>query len=96
MPLTLKCKDCPEEFTVEDGEIAFLKEKFGDDFKPPVRCKPCRKAKKDRNQTQSNNTAGGHGGDSFGFPPDDARHDDGQRHSKRTGRSSRGKKRQRY
>lgn len=42
------CKDCGESFTVFAGEQQWLWEKFGDEFNIPVRCKPCRKLKKER------------------------------------------------
>lgn len=44
-----KCKDCGGVFTVTSGEQEWLYEKFGADFSVPVRCKPCRKLKKERN-----------------------------------------------
>jgi hypothetical protein len=46
---TLKCKNpkCPNpEFEFSEGEEQFLREKFGDDFKPPSYCKPCRAERK--------------------------------------------------
>ena len=48
----LKCVDCKEDFEFTEGEEAFFKEKFGDDFKPPKRCKPCRKANKQKRDSQ--------------------------------------------
>lgn len=48
--ITKDCKDCGEPFTVEAGEQRWLYEKFGDDFNVPVRCKPCRKLKKERHE----------------------------------------------
>lgn len=46
MPLTVNCKGCNKDFVVEDGELAFLQGKFGSDYKPPGRCKPCREEKR--------------------------------------------------
>lgn len=59
MSQTVKCKEptCGQEFVVEDGEIAFLQSRFGADFKLPVRCKPCRAAKKQRMGQQGNRSA---------------------------------------
>lgn len=48
----VECIGCREEFEVTQGEIDFLKEKFGDDFAMPRRCKPCRKANKERKKQQ--------------------------------------------
>lgn len=45
-------------FIVEDGELNFLQEKFGADFKPPARCKSCRQAKKLRNGDQPRQAGG--------------------------------------
>lgn len=47
--VTKTCKECGETFTVSAGEQQWLYEKFGDEFNVPVRCKPCRKLKKERN-----------------------------------------------
>ena len=44
----VECKDCKQTFIVSEGEEKFLREKFGDDFAWPVRCKPCREANKKR------------------------------------------------
>lgn len=44
------CADCNETFTVTPGEVNFLKERFGDDFNMPKRCKPCRQIKKQQKQ----------------------------------------------
>lgn len=43
---TKDCKDCGEPFDIYQGELDFLRSKFGDDFHEPVRCKPCREIKK--------------------------------------------------
>lgn len=51
----LKCVDCNNEFVFTEGEQSFFKDRFGDDYTPPKRCKDCRKAKKERN----NNGGGG-------------------------------------
>jgi hypothetical protein len=48
--ITKVCKDCRAEFTIEAGELKWLYDKFGDSFNEPVRCKPCRQAKKARNE----------------------------------------------
>lgn len=42
------CVDCKKPFIVAEGEERFLREKFGDDFSMPKRCKPCRQANKER------------------------------------------------
>ncbi len=39
----LKCKDCPCTFVFSAGEQKFFAEKG---LQPPVRCKPCRQARK--------------------------------------------------
>jgi hypothetical protein len=44
----VKCKDCKQPFIVSEGEERFLREKFGNDFSMPARCKPCREANKKR------------------------------------------------
>lgn len=41
--ITIKCRDCGEEFTFSAEEQEFYKSK---EFQNPIRCKPCRKAKK--------------------------------------------------
>jgi hypothetical protein len=50
MPKTLVCVDCKQDFEFTDGEEQFFREKFGDDFQVPKRCKPCRQANKERKQ----------------------------------------------
>ena len=96
MSLTVQCRDCPDEFTVEDGEINFLKEKFGDDFTPPVRCKPCRKNKKARNNARGSQPPDFSAQGERDMFTEAANRDDGQRHAPRTGRKSRGQTRKRY
>lgn len=46
MDKTIVCKDCGKEFIFTEAEQAFYKEKGFDN--EPARCKDCRKAKKDR------------------------------------------------
>lgn len=46
MDKTIVCKDCGKEFLFTEAEQAFYKEKGFDN--EPVRCKDCRRAKKDR------------------------------------------------
>jgi hypothetical protein len=41
-----ECKDCKQMFEITQGELDFLRQTFGNDFAEPVRCKPCRDAKK--------------------------------------------------
>lgn len=48
----LTCADCGETFTHTGGEQAFMREKFGDDYKPPRRCKPCRGKRKEERAQQ--------------------------------------------
>jgi len=47
------CVDCKQTFVVSQGEENFLRGKFGDDFAMPKRCKPCRQAKKERNENRN-------------------------------------------
>lgn len=47
------CADCKQPFIVTKGEEDFLRGKFGDDFAMPKRCKPCRQAKKERNDQRN-------------------------------------------
>lgn len=42
----ITCVDCGAEFTFTEGEQKFFREKFGGDYSPPKRCKPCRAKKK--------------------------------------------------
>lgn len=44
----IECIDCGKEFTVTQGEAAFLREKFGKNFSMPRRCKPCRQSRKEK------------------------------------------------
>lgn len=48
--ITLKCKDCGNDFVFTEGEQQFYKEKG---FTNPTRCPECRKARKQ--QRNSNN-----------------------------------------
>lgn len=43
MDQVIKCKDCGQEFTFTEREQEFYASK---NFAAPVRCKPCRDAKK--------------------------------------------------
>ena len=47
------CKDCGKEFIFSEAEQAFYKEKGFDN--DPVRCKDCRKAKKQRRNSYNQN-----------------------------------------
>jgi len=51
---TKECRDCSEEFDIYQGELDFLRDKFGDSFSEPVRCKPCRRKKKDVRNLENN------------------------------------------
>ena len=42
-----ECKECGEPFVILASELQWLEDKFGVTFKPPVRCKDCRKRRKD-------------------------------------------------
>ncbi len=42
----ITCKDCKEEFLMTDAEVEWFKQKG---LTIPLRCKPCREAKKLRN-----------------------------------------------
>lgn len=46
----LTCVDCKQTFTFTAGEQQFFSEKGLSD---PKRCKPCRQAKKERNQADN-------------------------------------------
>lgn len=45
------CKDCKTSFVVEAGEQRWLHEKFGEEFNVPVRCRPCRKLRKEQGRS---------------------------------------------
>jgi len=45
--MLIKCADCNEDFEFTDAEREWFENKFGADFKPPKRCKTCRKARKE-------------------------------------------------
>jgi hypothetical protein len=36
------CVSCGSDFSLTQGEIDFMKNLFGDDYKEPIRCKRCR------------------------------------------------------
>ena len=57
MTRTIVCKDCGQEFEFTEEEQAFYKEK---EFNDPVRCRSCRKIKK-----QKFNSRGGNNEKSF-------------------------------
>ena len=50
--ITIKCKDCGEEFTFSAEEQEFYKSKG---FQQPIRCKSCRRIKKIKFQNRQNN-----------------------------------------
>jgi hypothetical protein len=52
--ISKKCKGCGETFTVTAGEQKWLYEKFGNDFKVPVRCRPCREQRKAQREADYN------------------------------------------
>jgi len=43
--MIIKC-ECGTEFEFTEKEEQWYREKFGDDFHPPKRCKACREKKK--------------------------------------------------
>jgi len=49
--MLIKCADCNEDFEFTDSERDWFQEKFGDDFKPPKRCKPCRQKRKEEKES---------------------------------------------
>jgi hypothetical protein len=51
----VQCADCKQPFMVSPGEEKFLRERFGDDFAMPKRCKPCREANKERKKNKRGN-----------------------------------------
>lgn len=53
----IKCKDCGQNFTFTAGEQEFFQSKG---FSEPIRCKPCRDARK--NQKANSGFGGGFGG----------------------------------
>lgn len=48
----LKCQDCGEDFNFTDRDQEFYQEKG---FPPPKRCHFCRKARKERHLSKTNN-----------------------------------------
>lgn len=91
--MEVTCKDCGETFTVEEGELNFLRDKFGDDLKAPVRCKSCRKKKKERNAQPNNTQMRDQLRDQL--PPDDSTRP-GRRKRKGKGKRRRGDRYQEY
>lgn len=61
----LQCKDCPTKFIFSAGEQEFFAQK---QLQDPVRCKPCRAAKRAQKDAQggSGNGGGGNGGGNGG------------------------------
>ena len=47
--MELKCKDCGELFDFPEGEEAFLRETFKENYVQPKRCKPCKQINKAQN-----------------------------------------------
>ena len=43
---TKECKDCGSDFDLTVGELEWYKEKFGENYAEPERCKKCRNARK--------------------------------------------------
>jgi hypothetical protein len=42
--LIRSCRDCGETFIVPEAEAQRLKERFARSYKPPTRCRACRRA----------------------------------------------------
>jgi hypothetical protein len=55
----IECVDCGDEFTFTEGEQKFFQAKFGNDFAPPKRCKPCRAKKKAEKEAKGNGRGNG-------------------------------------
>lgn len=91
MATEIQCaeQDCETMFTMSEGEENWLREKFGDNFSPPTRCKPCRAKKKARNEARQSTPAP----QNFSPTPDN---EPRRGRGKRTGKKTRGQKRQRY
>jgi len=45
---TKVCRDCGNEFGLTVGELSWLRDKFGDSFSEPSRCRECRTARKEK------------------------------------------------
>lgn len=61
----LQCKDCPNKFIFSAGEQEFFAQK---QLQDPVRCKPCRAAKRAQKDAQAGGNGGGNGGGGGGRP----------------------------
>lgn len=48
--MTVKCKDCGEEFTISNGEKEWYEKKG---LALPARCRPCRKKRKSEKETRT-------------------------------------------
>lgn len=44
--IDVKCSDCNNPFTITEGEQQWLTDKFGENYKPPRRCRTCRQQRK--------------------------------------------------
>lgn len=51
----IECSDCGEQFVHTAGEQAFMREKFGENYAPPKRCKVCRRKRKELKNDGQNN-----------------------------------------
>ncbi|MHB0912012.1 MAG: zinc-ribbon domain-containing protein [Armatimonadota bacterium] len=60
---TLKCKDCGQQFTFSVGEQEFYSQMGFENA--PVRCAPCRKAKKSQRAQSGQSFGSSAGGASF-------------------------------
>ena len=47
------CKECNENFYIDQGEVEFFEKKG---FEPPKRCKPCRAKRKQEKENLTNNS----------------------------------------
>jgi len=51
---SVTCPDCSTEFVVTEGEAQFLRDKFGETFQLPKRCRDCRRIKKQQRAQRDN------------------------------------------
>lgn len=48
------CAGCKQEWEFTEKEEAWLREKFGENFSEPKRCKPCRQKRREVENTAGN------------------------------------------
>lgn len=48
------CAGCKQEWVFEEKEEAWLRDKFGESFSEPKRCKPCRQKRREAEDTAGN------------------------------------------